>query len=113
MEAKDVVKELVSKYVKAKPNRISLRLDWEDNRSVISIHGESLKESVEYSQTIDFTSFAHGVTEAFREAYCELQVVPISFREEIYENENVALDLYPTGSVGVFDVYIEYKQHNK
>jgi len=46
MEAKDVVKELVSKYVKAKPNRISLRLDWEDNRSVISIHGESLKESV-------------------------------------------------------------------
>jgi hypothetical protein len=113
MEAKDVVKELVSNYVKAKPNRISLRLDWEDNRSVISIYGENLEESVEYSQTIDFTSFAHGVTEAFREAYGELQVVPISFREEIYENENVALDLYPTGSVGVFDVYIEYKQHNK
>jgi hypothetical protein len=38
-------------------------------------------------------------------------VVPISFREEVYENEKVALDLYPTGSVGVFDVYIEYKQH--
>ena len=111
MEAKDVVKELVSKYVKAKPNRISLRLDWEDNRSIISIHGESLKESVEYSQTIDFTSFAHGVIEAFRDAYGELQVVPISFREEVYENENVALDLYPTGSTGVLDVYIEYKQH--
>jgi hypothetical protein len=113
MEAEDVVKELVSKYVKAKPNRISLRLDWEDNRSVISIYGENLEKSVEYSQTIDFTSFAHGVTEAFREAYGELQVVPISFREEAYENENVALDLYPTGSAGVFDVYIEYKQHNK
>jgi len=52
MEAKDVVKELVSKYVKAKPNRISLRLDWEDKRSVISIYGENLKENVEYPQTI-------------------------------------------------------------
>jgi hypothetical protein len=111
MEVKNVVKELVSKYVKAKPNRISLRLDWEDKRSVISIYGENLKESVEYSQTIDFTSFAHGVIEAFREVYGELKVVPISFREEVYENKNVALDLYPTGSVGVFDIYIEYKQH--
>jgi hypothetical protein len=109
MEAENIVKELVSKYVKAKPNRISLRLDWEDKRSVISIHGENLKESVEYSQTIDFTSFAHGVIEAFKEAYGELKVVPISFREEVYENKNVALDLYPTGSVGVFDIYIEYK----
>ena len=113
MEAKDVVKELVSKYVKVKPNRISLRLDWEDKRSVISIYGENLKESVEYPQTIDFTSFAHGVIEAFRESYGELKVVPISFREDIYENKNVALDLYPTGSIGVFDVYIKHKQHNE
>ena len=30
----------------------------------------------------------------------------ISFREGIYENKNIALDLYPTGSIGVFDVYI-------
>jgi hypothetical protein len=37
--------------------------------------------------------------------------VPISFREEVYENENVALDLYPIGSAGVFDIHIEYKLH--
>jgi len=109
MEAKDVVKEFVSKYVKAKPTKISLELNWDDKRSVISIRGEHLKESVEYSQTIDFTSFAHGVIEAFKEAYGELKVVPISFREEVYENEKVALDLYPTGSIGVFDIYIKYK----
>jgi hypothetical protein len=109
MEAKDVVKEFVSKYVKAKPTMISLELNWEGKRSVISIRGEHLKESVEYSQTIDFTSFAHGVIEAFKEAYGELHVIPISFREEVYENENVALDLYPTGSLGVFDIYIRYK----
>jgi len=40
-------------------------------------------------------------------------VVPISFREEVYANKNVALDLYPTGSIGVFDVYIKHKQHNE
>ena len=111
MEAKDVVKELVSQHVKAKPSRISLKLDWDDNRSVISVYGENLKESVEYSQTIDFTSFAHGVLEAYREAYGELQVVPISFREGVYENEKVALDLYPTGSAGVFDIHIECRLH--
>lgn len=107
-EAKELVKELVSKYVKARPNRISLKLDWEDKRSVISIHGQGLNESIEHPQTIDFTSFAHGVVEAYKEAYGELEVVPISFREEVYENDKVALDLYPTGSAGVFDIYIKY-----
>jgi hypothetical protein len=110
MEAKDVVKELISKYVKDKPNRISLKLDWEYDRSIISIRGENLKESVEYQQTIDFTSFANGVVEAFRDEYGELEVVPISFREEVYKNEKVALDLYPTGSAGIFDIYVNYKQ---
>ncbi len=60
-------------------------------------------------QTIDFTSFAHGVIEAYREVYGELQVLPISFREEIYKNEKVSLDLYPTGSAGIFDIFVEYK----
>jgi hypothetical protein len=39
-----------------------------------------------------------------------MEVVPISFREEIYRNNKVALDLYPTGSAGKFDILIEYKQ---
>jgi hypothetical protein len=113
MKTKDIVKELISKYVKAKPNRISLKLDWEYNRSIISIQSKSLKESIEYKQTIDFTSFAHGVVEAFRDEYGELQVVPISFREELYKNEKVALDLYPTGSAGIFDIFVEYRQKKK
>jgi hypothetical protein len=54
--------------------------------------------------------FTHGVLEAYREAYGDLEVVPISFREEIYKNDKVALDLYPTGSAGIFDIFIEYKQ---
>ncbi|MGC9014519.1 MAG: hypothetical protein ACP5KW_09125 [Thermoproteota archaeon] len=110
MKAKEVVKELVSKYVKAKPDKISLKLDWDDDRSEISLYGKGLKERVEYAQTIDFTSFAHGAIEAYEEVYGELQVVPISFREEVYENDKVALDLYPTGSAGIFDIYIKYKE---
>ncbi|MEM2815845.1 MAG: hypothetical protein QXY34_01525 [Candidatus Bathyarchaeia archaeon] len=45
-------------------------------------------------------NIAHGVVEAYKEAYGKLEVVPISFREEVYENDKVTLDLYPTGSVG-------------
>jgi hemoglobin-like flavoprotein len=66
-----------------------------------------LKEKVEYMQTIDFTSFAHGVIEAYEEAYDKLEVVPISFREEVYENDKVALDLYLIGSAGIFDIYVK------
>jgi hypothetical protein len=66
-------------------------------------------QTAEYFHAIDFTSFAHGVIEAYKEAYDELEVVPISFREEIYKNDKVALDLYPTGSEGIFDILIEYK----
>ena len=72
-----------------------------------------MNQIIEHPQTIDFTSFAHGVLEAYKEAYGELEVVPISFREEIYKNDKVALDLYPTGSAGIFDIYVEYKQRKK
>jgi len=108
-EPKEIVKELVSKYIKAKPTRIRLKLNYSNNSS-ISIRGNDLDETVDYHNAIDFTSFANGVLEAYREAYGELRTIPISFREEIYENEKVSLDLYPTGSAGVFDIFINYKE---
>lgn len=109
-EPKEVVNRLVSKYVKDRPSRITLRLDWNDKRSSISVRGNCIDQTVEYTRTIDFTSFAHGVLEAYKEAYGDLEVVPISFREEIYKNDKVSLDLYPTGSAGTFDIFVSYKQ---
>lgn len=109
----EIVKELVSQYIQVKPRRISLKLYWEDKRSAISINGDNLNQTIEHAQTIDFTSFAHGVIEAYKEAYGELEVVPISFREEIYRNDKVALDLYPTGSAGIFDIFVEYKNKGR
>ncbi len=47
--------------------------------------------------------------EAYRDAYGDLKVVPISFREEVYENERVSLDLYPTGGAGIFDIFVRYR----
>jgi len=70
-----------------------------------------LNQTIEHPQTIDFTSFAHGVLEAYREAYGDLEVVPISFGEEIYRNDKVSLDLYPTGSAGIFDIFIGYERY--
>ena len=110
MKSKEIVSELISRYIKAKPRRISLKLNWNDKRSLINLKGENLDETVECSHAIDFTSFADGVLEAYREVYGELKAVPISFREEIYENDKVCLDLYPTGSAGIFDIFINYKE---
>jgi hypothetical protein len=110
---KEIVSKLISKYINEKPSKITLRLDWDNKKSSISIKGRSIDQIVEYCQTIDFTSFAHGVLEAYREAYGELEVVPISFREEIYKNDKVALDLYPTGSAGIFDIFIDYSQRTR
>ncbi len=107
---KDVVKKLLSKYIQAKPERITLKLDWDDRRSLISLRGNNLNQTFEYSETIDFTSFARGVIEAYKQVYGELEVVPVSFREEIYRNNKVSLDLYPTGSAGIFDIYVEYRE---
>jgi hypothetical protein len=108
---KEIVRELVSKYIQEKPSRITLKLGWNSKKSTINIKGDkNLNEVVEYSGIIDFTSFADGVMEAYKETYGELEVIPISFREEIYRNDKVALDLYPTGSAGVFDIFVEYKQ---
>jgi len=91
-EPREIVKEIVSQYIQAKPRRISLKLYWGDKRSTISINGDNLNQTIEHPQTIDFTPFAHEVIEAYKEAYSELEVVPISFREKIYKNDKVALD---------------------
>jgi len=107
---KETVKELVSQYIREKPRKISLKLYWENNRSSISINGDNLNQTIEHPQTIDFSSFAHGVLEAYKEAYGELEVSSTSFREEIYKNDKVSIDLYPTGSAGIFDIFIEYKE---
>jgi len=106
---KEIVKELVSRYIPAKPTRISLNLKWEDRRSLINLKGDNLDQTAEYFDAIDFTSFANGVVEAYKEAYGELKEVPVSFRETVYRSDKVVLDLYPTGSAGIFDIFIEYK----
>ncbi|MCW4002654.1 MAG: hypothetical protein NWE95_01905 [Candidatus Bathyarchaeota archaeon] len=106
---KSIVKDVVSKYFAEKPRKISLKLYWTEGRSEIIIAGKSV-QTVEYPQTIDFTSFANGVLEAYRDVYGELKVVPISFREEIYRNDKVSLDLYPSGSAGAFDIFVEYAE---
>jgi len=110
---KEIVRKLMSRYIKAKPRRISLKLNWNDRRSLINLKGENLDETAEYSCAIDFTSFANGVLDAYKQVYGELEVVPISFREEIYKNDKVSLDLYPTGSAGIFDIFVEYKDSSK
>jgi len=102
------VKELVLRHIPERPKRISLRLmydpmPWEPV-SAIKI-GEHDYES---ERVVDFTSFGRGVVEAFSEAYGELREIPVSFRETIYKNEKVVVDLYPTGSAGIFDIYIQY-----
>lgn len=113
-EPREIVSKLVSKYIQEKPSKITLKLGWDDKKSTINIKGDkNLNEAVEYSGAIDFSSFANGVVEAYKEAYGELEVVPISFREEVYRNDKVSLDLYPTGSAGIFDIFIEYKQSTK
>jgi len=107
-DAKEVVKRILKQYIKSKPAKISLRLSWDSKHSEISLEGNGVKETVEYSDIISFSSFAHGVIEAYEEIYGRLSVVPVSFREEIYRNDKVSLDLYPTGSLGIFDIYVEY-----
>lgn len=107
---KEMVKEIVSSYIKEKPERIRLKLDWNDNFSLVYIYGKNFNKEIELKELIDFNSFAHGVLEAYKEAYGELKVIPISFREEIYENEEVSLDLYPTGSAGIFDIFVKYRK---
>jgi hypothetical protein len=106
---REIVKELVSKYIPAKPKRISLRLYWDKKRSLINLIGDNLNQKMEYSQTIDFTSFGRGVVEAYKKVYGKLREIPVSFRETVYRNEKVVLDLYPTGSAGIFDIFIDYK----
>jgi len=107
---RETVKELISRYIQGRPTRISLKLYSDDKRSTISITGDSLERTIEYPETIDFTSFAHGVLEAYKEKCGEFEVVPVSFREEIYDNDKVSLDLYPTGTAGIFDIFVKYKQ---
>lgn len=105
----EIVKKLVSRYIREKPRKISLKLYWKDKRSLINLKGDNLDQTTEYFHAIDFTSFANGVLEAYREAYGELEEIPVSFRETVYKNDKLCIDLYPTGSAGIFDIFVEYR----
>lgn len=106
---KDYVKELVLRHIEEKPRRISLKLAWEpmpwEPLSLIKIGDHEY----ETERVVDFTSFGDGVVEAFMEAFGELRENPMSFRETIYRNGDVEIDLYPTGSAGIFDIFIRYR----
>jgi len=108
-EPREIVKELVSRYIQAKPTKISLKLSWNDKRSLINLKGDNLDQTAEYFHTIDFTSFADGVIEAYREVYGDLKEIPVSFRETVYKNDKLSIDLYPTGGAGIFDIFVDYK----
>jgi hypothetical protein len=41
----------------------------------------------------------------------ELKETPVSFRETVYKNDKVELNLYPTGSAGIFDIFISYARN--
>ena len=112
-DPKKVVRKLVSERIKARPKRITLRLSWEDKKSSIRLLGDGLDEAVEHQGTIPFTPFAHGVIEAYEEVYGKLKVISVSFRENVYENDEVSLDLYPTGGAGKFDIFVRYKRRDE
>ena len=86
-----MVRRLIWGRIKARPKRITMCLSWEDKKSSIRLLGDDLDETIEYRGTIPFTPFAHGVIEAYEEVYGKLQVIPVSFREDIYKNNEVSL----------------------
>ena len=105
----DIVEGIVSQYIDKRPRKIALKLSWNDKTSAISFNGDNLNHTIEIAQTIDFTSFARGILDTYQKVYGEMEVFPTSFREEIYKNDKVALDLYPSGSSGRFDILVNYK----
>lgn len=105
----EIVEELILKYIDEKPTKITLRLDMGRKESEIEIRGKKTKRSFKYPKEISFTSFAEGVLSAYRKVYGKLEVTGAGFREEIYKNDKVSLDLYPTGSVGIFEIFVEYE----
>ena len=105
----EIVEELILKYIDEKPTKITLKLDTGRKESEIEIRSEKTKRSFKYPKEISFTSFAEGVLSAYRKVYGRLEVTGAGFREEIYKNDKVSLDLYPTGSVGIFEIFVEYE----
>ena len=99
------VKDVVSKYIHLRPKRITLELY--EEYSVIRFSGEELDEEVQVGD-VSFSEFAYGVLEAYREWYDELKRVPLTLREEIYKNDKVSLRFYPTGMLGIFDIFVDY-----
>jgi hypothetical protein len=105
----DIVEHFVKDAIQKKPYKISLQLDWNNKKSVLEFDGLDYHSSTAYPLTIDFSSFARGLLNAYKKAYGQLYLASTSFREEVYKNDKVAIELYLTGSAGIFDVYIEYE----
>jgi len=105
---KDKVERIVREFINEKPDRITLKLHWKERKSDIELKFGRNTVVITLLGTISFSQFAAGVLKVYEESYGKLNVVPLSFREEIYKNDKVSLHLYPTGSIGRFDIFINY-----
>ena len=56
---------------------------------------------------------ARNIVYVYSTLFCYFSIararIPIRFRETVHKSDKVVLDLYPTGSAGILDIFIEYK----
>ena len=101
-KTEEFVKDGIARCMSRKPKMISLKLT-RDDLYEIRIAGEGWEERVNHLFTFSFTSFTRQVVESYEEVCGKLMVLARSFREEIYEDEKVSLNLYPNGGTGSFE----------
>ena len=105
---KEKVEKIVREFIQMRPSRITLYLYWEEEKSDIELQLGDKTVTITLPGTVSFGQFGTAVLRVYEEVYGKLDVVPISFREEIHRNDKVSLHLYPTGSIGRFDIFISY-----
>lgn len=109
MDTYEVVKKLVLDNVHEKLIRISLKLDFRRERSKIYFQDVDKTKVYEIKAVIGFSTFARAVRDAFEERFGEFKVDPLSFREDVLRNDRVELVLSPTGGLGLFDIWVNFR----
>ena len=101
-KTEELVKDGIARCMSRKPKMISLKLT-RDDLYEIRIAGEGWEERVNHLFTISSTSFTLQVVDSYEEVYGKSMILARIFREEIYENEEASLNLYPSGGTGIFE----------
>jgi len=93
-----------------RPRVITLRLRYPTKHSIVTFASDTGEITLTFDKPIGFTPFVKAIKSALEGAFGELILKYSTFREEWYDNQALEIHIFPTGSLGILEIFLRWRK---